>query len=281
MATTSSIVPLTPTKIDTSKIGFGKIKPLGTNKVSMVPVLYNGRFMVVQTPETKVPYPPSNYKNNEEDDDKNGKETIDMYFQGFEKRPSVQSFLNFLKDLQEKAINYAIENSESLFGCNKEGQAYKPEFVREFFTSTIREPMKKDEKGIKRIIEGYPPFIRLPLNKKDGNYTCKIVDNKQQPMELTHSNSKGSFVTAIIQCSGIWIGNKQFGLSWQTKMLRVVPPMNSINLSFMPEEDRLAEDESNDRGNNDNDFGESENKPNFASESESDDDNDMMRVGPK
>lgn len=245
---------LTIADVDVNKITFGKVKR-EKNKVDMVPVFHDGRFLVLQTPEGKTPFPPSKFsseKDNDEgkkdtkDEDDFVKETLDLAFENIDNRKSMKSFFDFMNNLQEKTLHHVIENRETYFGYDKNGNVYSPDFVKEFCNNSIRKPTKKDERGIKRVIEDKPPFLRLNLYKKNGQYLTKIVNNRLKPMNISSPNIfRNAYVTPIIQCNGIWIGNKQFGIKWSVKMLRVVPQKNDGLLSFKPDMDRLAEDDDN------------------------------------
>jgi hypothetical protein len=84
----------------------------------------------------------------------------------------------------------------------------------------------------------------------DNKWNVKIFDTKKtllntpenpyvQPPDLV---PKRSIVTCVIECTGIWIGPKGWGVTWRLNQCVVKPPpseayMNECQVVFQPEEE--------------------------------------------
>lgn len=226
----------TSSELNLNKIRFGPLKSLGTGKVSMCSVYHGDELLQVQTPELKSPFGVSTYQS--DDDKEAAKETLDL---NLDSRPNVQKFVDVLEFMQEKAIKHGVENSLPFFGkeCSEE-------FIRDYFSPMIKKPIKKDERGIKHVNTDYPPYFRINLPKRNGQYDFITQDNKHNTIDFSSLNTKGAAVTVIMQCTGMWVGNKAFGFTWKPRIMRVVPKSNQMTLAFKPDFDRLVQEPAED-----------------------------------
>jgi len=134
-------------------------------------------------------------------------------------------FLQKLVDFQAQVIDDAVTNSEIWFGKKK-----SKELVEDSFFPFLKYPKVKDATGKSTGATDYsrPPSIsaKVPCYKQDDGslkWECDIFDiNYSQifpsededvtPVDLVPKLSK---IACTIQCSGIWIGGKGWGLTWK------------------------------------------------------------------
>jgi len=81
--------------------------------------------------------------------------------------------------------------------------------------------------SLKRDEQGFPPLMVLKTQKNNFHETSAYDQYKQKiPLENIKENS---FLTSIIELSGIWIRNNgniwNYGLQWNLIQLRIDPPM--------------------------------------------------------
>lgn len=198
---------------DINKLSFGEIKKLDNNG-KYIPMYYDKNPFVIQTPQCYAPYGMNIYK-----DEKTGNESysLELSFKDKELREPLQKFFSILEEIDKKVIEATMENSQAWIRkpANKD-------VIEALFTPTIKYPKDK-ETG--EIVTKYPPTYRLKLNKDaKGNFRCVAYDQESKeetPMETIIPKMKGSKVTAIANCSGIWVAGSKFGISWKASQLMV------------------------------------------------------------
>jgi hypothetical protein len=91
------------------------------------------------------------------------------------------------------------------------------------YKSSLKEAKDKDGKS-------YPPSLKINLKRKtdkDGNdlgFGLDVVDAKRKSVptgDITKGWGKGSTVTALLECGGMWLSTVGYGLSWRIKKLMV------------------------------------------------------------
>ena len=212
-------------EFEINKISFLPIKSLDTG-VKFGGVLYNNERFVLQTPEMKCPFgesapPVQNKKNSVK---------LDMSFYKLDERESLQEFKTMLTLLEEKAINFGAENTTAWFH-----KKYDKGFIKEFFTPLLKYALTKDANGESHgeINHNYPPRFSLNLPRDESShYAFPIVDNEGNPLDMTNVNFKNALVTCIIQCTGLWVADKKFGLSWKILKMRVIPEKRTDDYAF-------------------------------------------------
>ena len=101
---------------------------------------------------------------------------------------------------------------------------------------------------VKSIKQGadkkYPPFVNVKFQYKDDKVTCPIFDKDRNQIEdeVVQGSFRNAKVRAILQCNGVWIGDKKFSTSWTIKQLKVTLQERLSGYSFLydSEDDEVA-----------------------------------------
>jgi hypothetical protein len=122
--------------------------------------------------------------------------------------------LNKLKDFENFILDSAVKNSEVWWG-----ESMSREVAKHTFFPFIKYSRNKDTKKIDLT---KPPTIRAKVPFYDGRWNTEIYNIKSQliypaednttPMDHIPSRSQ---VACVLQCGGIWIGGKGWGLTWK------------------------------------------------------------------
>lgn len=156
---------------------------------------------------------------NEYVDDKTGRVTYDMALQfpseGYEK-PDITSFLENMTNFENKIKADAQKNAKEWFGKSK----MTPDAIDALWTPMLKYP--KDQNT------GEPDTTRSPTLKVkipyiNDEWKVEIYDLNQEPVfPSTESSlspkdliSKGSHISVLILCGGIWFANGKFGVTWK------------------------------------------------------------------
>jgi hypothetical protein len=148
-----------------------------------------------------------------------------MSFKDMEDRPNLAKYATNLQLLDRLAIDTAKKNSQSWF----KKRYNNVDIVRELYT-----PIFKTH-------EKYPARMKVKVPMRDNEFTCEVFDAKGKELDINAVEMKGARVTAIIQCTGIWIAGPKFGMTWKLLQMVVVPPTSIKGFSFLTVEgDKIA-----------------------------------------
>ena len=156
--------------------------------------------------------------------------------------------LSKLKDFENFILDSAVKNSEVWWG-----ESMSREVAKHTFFPFIKYSRNKDTK---KIDLSKPPTIRAKVPFYDGRWNTEVYNMKSQliypaddnttPMD--HIPSRSS-VACILQCGGIWIGGKGWGLTWKlfqcvVKNNHSSVPVKGICAVHIPKEELEPESES-------------------------------------
>ena len=140
--------------------------------------------------------------------------SVDLSFRGQEQRPELQEFKAVLEQLDELMINEGVKNSKAWFKAD-----LNKEVIKAFYTPTLK--YSKDKEG---NVLSYPPNIKVKLPKRNGEWDTKFYDLKGTPYKNVPVEDlivKGTQITAIIECGGVWFAGSKFGLTWRAKQIAI------------------------------------------------------------
>ena len=135
-------------------------------------------------------------------------------------------FLEKLKKFEERVIDDAVTNSELWWGEVMPREVIKHNFFP-FLT------YQKD-KMTKKVDYTKPPKMKIKVPNYGGKWPVEVYDpmstllfsqenEDATPVDFVPKNSE---VACLIQCSGIWIGGKGWGITWKLTQCIVKPPVN-------------------------------------------------------
>lgn len=198
-----------PTNFNTSNLTISDAKKLD-NGSSQAWINYSGKKLRVQAPRMPVPMDASDYK-------ENGKFKVNLSFRDRNSNPKVDAYYKMLEAIDEFIIDTACKNSGPWFK--------KPNMSRDLvidrFTPSIRFAKDKDGKP-----KDYPPTqpVALKKNYKTGAFDAELYDKEKRLIEgrsPVDVLKRGSEITPILECTGIWITDKGFGATWKLFQGRV------------------------------------------------------------
>lgn len=136
---------------------------------------------------------------------------------------STDQFLQKLKDFENQILDDAVTNSELWWG-----EEMSREVAKHTFFPFIKYSKNKDTKKIDLT---KPPSIRAKVPFYNGKWAVEIYDTKQNMIFPCDNDMltpvdfipKMSSVACVLQCGGIWIGGKGWGLTWKLIQCVVKP----------------------------------------------------------
>jgi hypothetical protein len=199
-----------------------------------------------------------------DDGTSDGKFKISLNFPNEEyKTDATDGFLKKLTEFQSQIIDDAVTNSELWFGKKK-----SKELVEDSFFPFLKYPKVKDANGKSSGATDYsrPPSVsaKVPCYPNDdgtSKWECDIYDTKYEQIFPTDDESitpvdlvpKLSKIACTLQCSGIWVGGKGWGLTWKfisgvvkpkiTETIRGKCHIRLDNINFDTPDETPAEEE--------------------------------------
>jgi hypothetical protein len=207
-----------PRDFDVSNVSFSDVKML-ENGGKIVYVSYNKAPLIVQTPAMAAPFGMSRW---EGDHNSNVKYSLDLSFKDIDSFPSMKAFHTMLDALDTRLVQHGFDNQHSWFKGKRYGSK---EIVEALYTPMLK--YAKDKATGERT-DDYPPTFKVTVPHKDGSFACDVFNAQRAPVDLGTVETKGSRITAIVQCTGVWFAGGKFGVSWKVKQMKVAP--NSTKL---------------------------------------------------
>jgi hypothetical protein len=132
-----------------------------------------------------------------------------------DKSPYVRALRDVLASIDAATLNAALASSQDWFG-----KPYKNvEVLAENYQYTLSEPLDKTKKDGSK----HTPRVKVKLLQRDGAFETEIYNERMERVDAAGDGSmtvgdvfkRGSSVTAILECTGVWVVDKKFGLSWR------------------------------------------------------------------
>lgn len=173
-------------------------------------VNYNGERLVLQSATSmRIPFGLSVFK---ADGGGSDKYSINLSFNGYQQAGEVKAFFDAVTALDKEVVEQAFKNSKAWFGKEK-----SKEVLQEFYTPSIK--FGKDAS------KDYPPTMKLNLKRTGETFETKIYDvtgKRMTGIPVEEMLAKGSQITALIECTDVWIaGTGKFNLRWNVSQIVV------------------------------------------------------------
>jgi hypothetical protein len=140
------------------------------------------------------------------------KHSINLSFTGYQADGEVKAFYDAITALDAAIIDQAFANSKAWFG-----KVQSKEVISAFYTPSVK--FGKDAS------KDYPPTMKLNLRRNGATYDTKFYDTTGSPFKglpVAEMLAKGSQVTALMECSDVWIAaTGKFNLRWNVTQLVV------------------------------------------------------------
>jgi hypothetical protein len=220
----SSNTPITPSTFDVSKLTVSAMKKLD-NGSFQVYLNYNGGKLRIQAPRMPLPYNSGDYQGNQ-------KFKAQFSFKDRDSNPKVQAYHDMLEKIDDFVLSQASKNAQTWIGPKMKAGSHV-DSLKPLFSGSVKLSAKD-----------YPPTFAVALKLRNGTFDAELYDNSKQRMDCkpTDALKKGAEVTAIVDCTGIWIAAGRFGISWKLVQARVDVPAESASkgCAILDDEDTVV-----------------------------------------
>lgn len=156
----------------------------------------------------------------------NGKHTISLCFPSPDyKTEQTTECLEKLEGFQNQVLDDAVKNSEVWWG-----EPMSREVLKHTFFPFIKYPK---DKVTKKVDPTKGPSMSAKVPNYNGDWKVEIYDASRKLLFPNPANPlltpidfvpKKSKVACVLQCGGIWIGGKGWGVTWKLSQCVVKPP---------------------------------------------------------
>lgn len=204
---------LLPDEFDINKVTFSTPRTM-KNGAKTVYINYKGEKLLFQTPVMVAPFGINKWQN--EDGSGPVKYSLDLSFEGMGDRAVLKRFYENMNEIDNKLIKEGFAHHDKWLTLKKAPKSIDD--VENVYTRIIKTP--KDAK--------YSPTFKVNLPHDGSSFTFNVYDNNQKTINLFDMcekkdiDTKRCRVSAIIQCTGIWVaGGKSYGCSWKVVQMEV------------------------------------------------------------
>lgn len=206
---------------DPNLLTFGDTK-LGKNNMKFTNISYDGKRVVVETPEMDIPAGVVQYPRAEDvgPGDRVSYSLL-MSFDGMAERPELQAYKDFLDNIQQQVLDMAHMRSTDLFGKSK-----SKEVLQDIQSSMVRESDKYAPSSAIGL-----PFTSDADDMMKPTYTTydfdKILHDGLAPngapkpgtvIDSIHAvDTKRGSVKVVFPLSSVWSSQKGFGVSMKAQ----------------------------------------------------------------
>jgi hypothetical protein len=204
-------------EFDASKLSFGEVKPVGQSGAKAVNMTYSGSSLVMQVSNLDVPY-----GLNVEDKFGPTKYSLNLSLRDYDSNPKVKSVYEALTALDERVMSECVEKN----WLKKPGMTQQILGQMKLYKSTVK--FSEDQNGNRKP---YPPTVKVALRKKNDKFETVFYDQDKKEIKdvaIEDLIVKRMTVTALIECTGVWISSVGCGLSWKVKQLKVVSKPDGV-----------------------------------------------------
>jgi len=219
-----------PSQFDVSKLAFGEIKSLQSGAKS-VNMSYSGGPLILQLSNVDLPYGLNA-------DDKFGprKYSVNLSLNGYDTKPKMKEIFDMLEAIDDRVTGECVEKN----WLKKPGMTQQILKQMKLYKSTV----KFSEDSNTGARKPYPPTVKVALRQRNGQFETSFfgTDKKEiKDVPIEDLIVKRMSVSALIECTGVWVSSVGCGLSWKLTQMKVVSRPDSLRgYGFQDDEDADA-----------------------------------------
>jgi hypothetical protein len=200
-----------PSQFDASKLSFGEMKTLqsGAKSVSMS---YAGGPLILQLSNVDLPYGLNA-------DDKFGpvKYSVNLSLNGYDSKPKTKEIFDMLEAVDDRVTTECVDKN----WLRKPGMTQQILKQMKLYKPTV----KFSEDANTGARKPYPPTVKVSLRQRNGKFETTFYDTDKKEIKdvpIEDLIVKRMTVSALVECTGVWVSSVGCGLSWKLTQLKVV-----------------------------------------------------------
>ena len=218
-----------PSQFDASKLSFGEMKTLQSGAKS-VNMSYAGGPLILQISNVDLPYGLNA-------DDKFGpiKYSVNLSLNGYDSKPKTKEIFEMLEAVDDRVTNECVEKN----WLRKPGMTQQILKQMKLYKPTV----KFSEDANTGARKPYPPTVKVSLRQRNGKFETAFYDSDKKEIRdvpIEDLIVKRMTVSALVECTGVWVSSVGCGLSWKLTQMKVVSRPDSLRGYGFQDEDEDA-----------------------------------------
>lgn len=215
-----------PSQFDTSKLTFGEIKTLQSGAKS-VNMSYAGGPLILQISNVDLPYGLNA-------DDKFGpvKYSVNLSLNGYDSKPKTKEIFDVLEAVDDRVTKECIDKN----WLRKPGMTQTILKQMKLFKPTV----KFSEDANTGARKPYPPTVKVSLRQRNSKFETTFYDTDKKEIRdvpIEDMIVKRMTVSALVECTGVWVSSVGCGLSWKLTQMKIVSRPDSLRGYGFQEDD--------------------------------------------
>jgi hypothetical protein len=216
-----------PSQFDASKLSFGEMKTLQSGAKS-VNMSYAGGPLILQISSVDLPYGLNA-------DDKFGpiKYSVNLSLNGYDSKPKTKEIYDMLEAVDDRVTTECVEKN----WLRKPGMTQQILKQMKLYKPTV----KFSEDANTGARKPYPPTVKVSLRQRNGKFETSFYDSDKKEIRdvpIEDLIVKRMTVSALVECTGVWVSSVGCGLSWKLTQMKVVSRPDSLRgYGFQDDED--------------------------------------------
>lgn len=213
-----------PQSFSLSKVTFSAVKSLDSGGKSAY-LNYDGQPLMMQLDSLETPFGMSVF-----DKATPPKYSVDLKLRGYDdatNHPGTAAVYNALHGLDEFMLDQGVKNATAWFKGPK-----SRDVLSELYTPIVK--FSRDQQG---NLKPYPPTVKVQLRQRNEKFETLMYDSKKRPLTDVPMEDilvKGTVMTTLVQCTGVWFAGGKFGISWKAVQIRAEKvPENMRSYGFV------------------------------------------------
>jgi hypothetical protein len=200
-----------PSQFDASKLSFGEMKTLQSGAKS-VNMSYAGGPLILQLSNVDLPYGLNA-------DDKFGpiKYSVNLSLNGYDSKPKTKEIYEMLETVDDRVTTECVDKN----WLRKPGMTQQILKQMKLYKATV----KFSEDANTGVRKPYPPTVKVSLRQRNGKFETTFYDSDKKEIRdvpIEDLIVKRMTVSALVECTGVWVSSVGCGLSWKLTQMKVV-----------------------------------------------------------
>jgi len=173
---------------------------------------YAGGPLILQVSNVDLPYGLNA-------DDKFGpvKYSVNLSLNGYDSRPKTKEIFDMLETVDDRVTAECVDKN----WLRKPGMTQQILKQMKLYKPTV----KFSEDANTGARKPYPPTVKVSLRQRNGKFETTFYDTDKKEIKdvpIEDLIVKRMCVSALVECTGVWVSSVGCGLSWKLTQLKVV-----------------------------------------------------------
>ena len=240
----SNQITMLPNEIKINNLKLSEIKSLSSGaKIMYLNYGESNTPIYIQTPAMELLWDASYFA----DSGDQGKFSCKLNFKGYENNSDINNFLKKMKEIDEFLVDMGVKHSKKWFS----GKTLNKDTIEQLYTPMVKYSINVETGEVR---DEYPPSFSFKIAKRNNKYQCRIFNENRDKLNIDDDSNdnyvdmnnilkKGSNMTTLLKCNGLWFAGGKFGCTWKAEQIKIESvKANLDNYAFRDDDEEFVSD---------------------------------------